>query len=279
MKAIDFTKPGGFPLTQNQLDYLQLAYTEATGALAAMGGSSTIPFIISGMSTSNPSPGDYTITDGWFFYNNEMVRCLAGSISGAIGSSAAYISITASASPLVYNDGSSPNVVLDNIAALQVLPAGTAADATHFPLSALQHFGKGFGIANREAGWNAMTVSTLVADGGVSGTVYFKKDFIANTLHIRGSLTAGNAQNFAASPGTLFYLMGTFPSGYTPANTAYFTGQYFSAGSVKDDLGVGWIKQVNCGISATGQFAINWVRPEIAIGAYGINFNTIVPLD
>lgn len=279
MKSIDFTQPGGFPLTQDQLLYLQQAYTEATGALAAMGGDSTTPYTISGMTITNPATGDYTITDGWFYYNNEMVRCNAGSITGASGSSDAFIVITNAAAPLVYNDGSTPNVVLDQTASLQVLPSGTPTDATHFLLSALRKFGSGFGVANRDTAWKTLIVSTAAPDGGVTGTVFYKKDHTANTLHIRGLLTAANAQNFAASPGTLFYLMGTLPAGYVPNNTAYFTAQYFIATSVKDDLGITWIKQVNGAVNSGGQFYVNWIKPDIALSGYGINFNTIIPLD
>jgi hypothetical protein len=47
MKTIDFTKPGGFPLTQDQLNYLQSAYIEAINALAAMGGGGTSPSCVS----------------------------------------------------------------------------------------------------------------------------------------------------------------------------------------------------------------------------------------
>jgi hypothetical protein len=279
MKSIDFTQPGGFPLTQDQLLYLQQAYTESTRALSAMGGDSSTPYIISGMTVTNPATGDYTITDGWFYYNNEMVRCLAGSITGASGPSDAFIVITNTAAPLVYNDGSTPNVVLDQTASLQVLPSGTPTDATHFLLSALRRFGSGFGAANREAAWKTLAISTPAPDGGVTGTVYYKKDHTANTLHIRGLLTAANAQNFAASPGTLFYLMGTLPAAYVPNNTAYFNAQYFVATSVKDDLGVTWIKQINCAANSGGHFYINWIKPDIAVSGYGINFNTIIPLD
>ena len=67
MKTIDFTKPGGFPLTQDQLNYLQSAYKEAINAVAAMGGSGAVPVIVSGMVVANPSTGDYSITDGWFY--------------------------------------------------------------------------------------------------------------------------------------------------------------------------------------------------------------------
>jgi hypothetical protein len=279
MKSIDFTQPGGFPLTQDQLGYLQAAYTEATAALATMGAGTSTPVIISGMTVSNPSAGNFSVTDGWFFYNNEMVRCIASSVTGASGSAAPFISITSSAAPLVYYDGSAPNVVLEKTAVLQVLPVATSADATRFPLADIKPFGAGFGAANREAVWKTLNVSTAVPDGGVSGTVYYKKDHTANTLHIRGLLTSANAQNFAASPFPLYYLMGTLPVGYIPNNSTYFVATYFGSAVLKDDLGVAWLKQINCGINSTGQFYVNWLRPDIAVAAYGINFNTTIPLD
>jgi hypothetical protein len=122
-------------------------------------------------------------------------------------------------------------------------------------------------------------VSTGAAVGGVTGTVYYKKDFTANTLHIRGALSANDAQNFAASPLAVYSVMGVLPSEYTPVNTAYFTAYYFTSSQIKDDLGIAWLKQINCALNTSGQLYVNWIRPDIAIVGYGINFNTIIPLD
>lgn len=279
MKTIDFTKPGGFPLTQDQLNYLQSAYIEATNALAAMGGGGSLPVVLSGTAVSNPATGDYSVTDGWFFYNGEMIRCEASSVSGATGGSDVYMSITETSTPLIYFDGSTPNVINEKTASLAVLPIGTVADATRFPLTDLTVFGKGFGAANRDAAWKTLSVSTSVPDGGVTGTVHYKKDHTSNTLHIRGVLTAANAQNFAASPGSLFYLMGSLPAAYAPVNTGYFMAQYFGAGLIKDDAGVGWIKQINCAVNTTGGIYMNWIRPDISIVSYALNFSASIVLE
>jgi hypothetical protein len=279
MKLIDFTKPGGFPLTQDQLNYLQQGYEECLNALALSGADGVVPFRISGMDISNPTTGEYIVTGGWLFYDGHLVRFTSGSVTGASGGAEAYVVIATTTSPLVFNDGSTPNVISDMEATLQVLPVGTATDSTHFALSALKPFGFGFGKANREATWNTLSVSTAAIDGGVSGTVYYKKDFTANTLQIRGTLSAANAQNFAGSPGTLFYLTATLPVGYRPAHTGYFTAQYFAGGTVLDNVGVDWIRQVNCSVNFAGQVFVNWVKPDSIIAAYGINFNAILPLD
>lgn len=280
MKTIDFTKPGGFPLTQDQLDYLQQAYIETVSALSLLGNSGgPAPVLISGMALSYPSAGAIAVADGWFLYNGEMVRFTASSVSGLGMGTEAYVVIAATAGTLTYNDGSTPAVILDKTATVQALPTGTPTDAFHFLLSALTPFGKGFGINNREQNWNSIAVSTAPAVGGVTGTVYFKKDFTANTLHIRGFLFANNAQNFAASPGATFVLMATLPAIYIPYNNTYFTGHYYVSSMVTDDLGIAWIKQITCGLSNTGLLYVNWVRPEISVSSYGINFNVILPLD
>lgn len=279
MKSIDFTQPGGFPLTQDQMNYLQQAYSECIKALGAAGGSGTAPYVISGMVITSPSPGNYNVTDGWFMYGGELVHIPAGGISGIPAGYDAYIQITTSSSALTFNNGTTPTVIFDKSGGMVSMPTGTADDATHFAIAHLQPFGAGFGINNREQVWQSLVVNTPAADGGVTGTIYYKKDFTANTLQIRGLLGANNAQNFAASPGALYALMGTLPAGYIPNNTAYFSGYYFGSGLIKDDLGIAWIKQINCGVNNAGQFFANWIRPDVTIVGYAVDFNVTIPLD
>jgi hypothetical protein len=274
MKAIDFTHPGGFPLTQDQLDYLQQAYTECLNAFGAMGGAG--PVIISGMELS-VSGITTTVSDGWFFYNGELIRFNSGSYSSILVGITVLVDITSSSVGLTYNDGSFFPAVLDKAAALFIGPPVTTP--TRFLLADLVPFQVYFGIKGKEAVWNSLSVSTPPASGGVTGTVFYKKNFLTNTLHFRGALTANNAQNFAPSPTALFYLMGTLSAGYIPVNNAYFTGHYYLGGFIQDDLGVSWIKQLSCGVNSIGQISVNWIRPDISIAAYAINFNTIIPLD
>lgn len=274
MKAIDFTHAGGFPLTQDELDYLQQAYTECINAFALMGGSG--PALINGMDVSVVS-GTTTIADGWFFYNGELIKFNTGSYTTIPGGDVVLINITPSVGSLTYNDGSSYGAILNKTATLLLGPSATTA--TQFPFSVMQPFQLVFGQKGRESAWNSLIVNTPVLDGGVTGTIYYKKDLLANTLQLRGFLTANNAQNFAASPGALFYSMGSLPSGYIPGNNTYFTGHYYLASMIKDDLGITWIKQFTCGVNIGGQIMINWIRPDIAIAGYGIVFNTTIPLD
>jgi hypothetical protein len=218
-------------------------------------------------------------TNGWIFYNNELIRFVTSSVAGASGGFEPYVVITPSASALVYHDGSTPPVVQDKDAGLQVLPTGTAADATRFPLTSLRPFGVGLGELNREMVWNSLVVSTPVAEGGVTGTLYYRKNHLTNTLHLRGVLSAANAQNFAGMPGSLFYLMGTLPSGYRPNNNAYFTGQYLFSGSILDSTNSHWIKSINGVFNSAGEILGNWLKPTSTISSYSICLNLSLPLD
>ncbi len=274
MKAIDFTHAGGFPLTQDELNYLQQAYTECINALALMGGAG--PVLINGMGVT-VSGGATTIANGWFFYNGAMVQFTSGSYTTIPAGDVVLVTITPHVTSLTYNDGSSYGAILNASATITLGPSTTTT--TQFPFSTLQPFQLVFGQNGRETAWSSLAVSIPVLSGGVTGTIYYKKDLLANTLHIRGLLTASNAQNFAASPSALFYSMGTLPAGYIPNNNAYFTAQYFVSGLIKDDLGVAWIKQINCALNSIGQISINWIKPDVSIGGYAVEFNSTIPLD
>ncbi len=283
MKLIDFTKPGGFPLTQDRLGYLQTAYTECINALASMGG--TGPFTISGCAVTRThvsgSVYNYTVAAGWVYYQGNMLRVPAVTLSGLNESThAAYMLIVPSTLPLTYNDGSTPSVIFDTSITLTGLPIGTADDSTRFLLSGVVPFGVGFGNRNKENAWTTLPVSTAAVDGGVTGNIYYKKNFLTNTLQLRGFLSSANAQNFAASPFALYYLMGTLPTGYRPSYVEVpFIATYAFANLIKDDLGLAWIKQVNGALNSAGQILINWLKPDTAIAGYAILFDAILMLD
>lgn len=273
MNKTDFSHLGGFPLTQDELDYLQQAYIACINTIAATGVNGSAPYVLTGMAVTG---GGNTVADGWFVYGGELIKFTGSTVTPGAGE-VALVLITDNVSTLVYNDASVFGAHHSKTATLT--HAATVTDASHFPVSALLPFGTGFGLNNREQTWSSLAVSTLAADGGVTGTIYYKKDFTANALQIRGFLTANNAQNFAASPAALYYTMGTLPAGYIPNNNAYFTAYYFIAGLLKDDLGVAWVKQINCAVISSGQIYVNWIRPDATFVDYSIDFNAIIPLD
>ena len=134
MKSIDFTKTGGFPLTQDQLAYLQTAWTEVLNALASATGISTnTPVAVSGMAVT-VAGGNITVTDGWFFYKSQLIR-FSGSTVTPGGTDVAMVLITATANPLTFKDGSTPNVVLESTGSL--ITGASTTDATHFPVTSI----------------------------------------------------------------------------------------------------------------------------------------------
>src|SRR4051812_3253277 len=124
MKAIDFTHAGGFPLTQDELDYLQQAYTECLNAFAVMGGAG--PTLINGMDVSVSGPTT-TVADGWFFYNGELIKFNPGSYTAIPLGDVVLVNITPTVGSLTYNDGSSYGAVFNKTATLLLGPPATTS--------------------------------------------------------------------------------------------------------------------------------------------------------
>ena len=64
-KRVDFTQLGGFPLTQDTLDFMQQSYRDAITGIAKLGGDAVI---LSGMTDSGTA-----VTDGWIMYAGELL--------------------------------------------------------------------------------------------------------------------------------------------------------------------------------------------------------------
>lgn len=275
MRSINFTHSGGFPLTQDELDHMQQAYTECINTLGTLGGNPTLPAIISGMAMSTVGSA-VTIASGWFFYNGTMVK-FTGSTVTPTGTNVPLIVITNNTTSLTYNDGSTFPAVSNVTATLSAGPAVTSS--SQFPYSVAVPYYTQFGLNGRESSWNTLGVGTLASLGGVTGTIYYKKNWITNTLTIHGALTANNAQNFSPSTSAANSLMGTLPAGYIPSTNAFFITYFYASSLFQDDLGVSWVKHMSSVINSAGQIYINFLRPEIAVPAYSVVFNTLIPLD
>jgi len=79
------------------------------------------------------------VRDG-FFITGRYTCAYIGDI-GCGGRKDVYLEIGSSNSTLIFNDGSTPEVVLDNNAALNAQPDSTPEDATRFLLSSLRRSG------------------------------------------------------------------------------------------------------------------------------------------
>lgn len=69
-KNIDFTKNGGFPVTQDTLAFMQEGYNETITALAATYGQYVILSGVEDLGTN--------YSDGWIIYNGELVKFIGG---------------------------------------------------------------------------------------------------------------------------------------------------------------------------------------------------------
>lgn len=85
MQKIDLTKNGGFPLTQDALNFLQTAFKEPMYALGAMFGNKTI---ITGMAV-----GSGSVAEGWFFYNGEPIYFTASTLDTKVSISESLVSV------------------------------------------------------------------------------------------------------------------------------------------------------------------------------------------
>lgn len=273
MKTIDFTQPGGFPLTQDQLGYLQTAFGEVFGAMANLSGNADVPVRITGAVVS----GGGTISAGWVWYKGRAVR-VPGNTVGAPGMGyATYLVMTTAATSLTYNDGSTPNVIIEETAAVDVLVNTTPEDDTHVLASKLVDLGEQLGLSYRESAWQDVTVATGAGNGTITGTIYYKKDRIANTMQIRAALTVSTPGDFAGSPAFDAQVLGTLAVGYRPATAAATFGarvQHVTA-MVTDDAGGTW-QMLPFDILTTGEVVGLFVN---SAASYTVTFNLLVPLD
>ena len=138
-KFIDFTKIGGYPSAQEDLGYLQSAYTEMIQALGAALSNTAGPAIINGcIGSTTIGIGSVTnsLSSGWIIYQGNLVRVVASSATCG-PSYVPYLQIAMTDYTLPFNNATSPGVIMESTASLVAMPVGTADSATLFLLSEL----------------------------------------------------------------------------------------------------------------------------------------------
>lgn len=190
MKTFDFSKNGGFPLTQDALDFMQQDYQEKYKALAAMGG--TGPFIISGMVEASGN-----VSNGTLFYQNEIIPF----VGGAVG---ATIVIQTYSTTLQYGDGNSYAVKTRKEASFGTGPV-------QFNYADLKMFQEGFGARPRSGWINAPTI--------YNGTCQYYFNKLTRTVYVRGTFTHSQALS-SGLPDRKF--QAELPNEVWPAQPVYF---------------------------------------------------------
>ena len=284
MKKIDFTQPGGFPLTQDRLNDMQNAYLDMLAAIAGVGNPGAAPMIMSGMVATVAGP-NVTITDGWFYYQGVVVR-FTGSTHTLSGSLVPVITVATTSSSLVYYNATSPMVIAEKTATWAPGASGIST-ATVFPFATMVPFG-------RENAWSSVNIATMAAVGGASGTLYYRKNYLSNTLELRGQIVVSNPNNlnFGGAPETS-QVLATLPAGYIPNNVAYFRLPLLSGIVAQVDPGYtgvtptqpwSYISDVNGSLDTSGNFNVTLVKWDTSVGGgpvvpYTVYWNTVVPLD
>jgi hypothetical protein len=277
MKAFDFSKPGGFPLTQNRLDYMQQAYTEAIRLLCAKNGDTVGSYLVSGQITRTYTGTgtiyNYAITDGLVLTANEVFRVVGGTLTGVdISTDAPFLEVTRTSSTLTFNDGSTPSVVKDVTLSLVSHPISTPNDATHFNINALLQIGV-------ESSFTTITVSTG-GFGNVTGTIKYRKNFANNHLHIKGSLTVNTPSTLGGATSGAFLSLATLDAVYLPSQIAHFKVFVKGIPYKLNDDSVEYLHDLNGWIDpGTGFLIINFKKPDAGVTSYDVSFNTLIPLD
>lgn len=110
-KGFEFSTLGGMPLNQQRLEWMQAAYSELSGGLAAFFGNNVI---VSGCVVSGN-----TVSDGWIVSGGELLPFI-GTQSGVLDT----FLVREARSPLIFKDGASRNVQFNRFAQF-----GTSAGA------------------------------------------------------------------------------------------------------------------------------------------------------
>ncbi len=275
LTKIDYTATGGFPLTQDVLGTMQDTYTSAINALCAMRGPG--PYILSGCVVST-STFYMTLSDGYIGYNGKLYRVQGASIPSSFR--IPYqpgLLLTTTSTPLTYNNASvNANALQEQYFAFTSIPNGTL-NSSQIPLSLLQLYGAD------------ASYTTAATSGHLSGNIYYRKNYMANTLHLYGTLTVLASSLSATQPytgsnvptGPLYYDLGlTLSAACQPArNTPFTLYVRYHSSMFLDDLGQDFIKQLNGEVTTTGGIAVGAIKPAAGITSYSAYFNCVIPID
>jgi hypothetical protein len=257
MERYDFTQPGGFPFDQNILKDMQEQYLTMMQKLCANFGAG--PYIISGMVQAGGN-----ISDGWFFYNGDLVSFTGGVIPVPGGGSVVLVQITNDTGTLAFDDGTNPVVKISPRAALTV--GATVTDATHFPLTSLLTFPSSFATMIKDA---EVHHAISAAGATITGDIYQRNDFLNKTVRFRGELEIHAG---IASSG-VYNILNT---GVTPPSNAPFIGVVDNGIFTIDSSGKDYVATVPFYVDAAGNLQASVLKTGTN---YFISINAIIPLD
>ena len=286
MKNLNLTDNGGYPMAQDDFNWLQQAYTEAIEAMVQVAGSG--PYALYGAVVTRALSGgtvyNYSISAGWIVYGGVPYRVPAmGPVAIDESVDIAQLVITVTSLPLTFNNTVVNDVINDATIGIAAAVIGTADSGTAFLWSELVTYAVAVGRVGKDANYSTLVVNTLAANGGVTGNIKYSKDYIANTVHIKSTLTVNDPYNLVASPGFTAYLLGGLPAGYYCGTYMYFVAVASvvdgTPNYLKDDGGTQYIKQINMFVDPAGNVYALLVKPAAGVAIYNFEFNCVLPLD
>lgn len=243
MNRIDFTNLKGFPLCQDDLDFMNQNYLSAFAAIAKLCGSKTILWGVEHIGSN--------VTDGWISYNGELIQFIGGTY-------AAKVVITETPVPLTFGDNVAHDVIYTKTATCGVSGAFDYSELV--PLRELQNVwmpgdlkmknvdatyvaanfnGTGYGI-NREVGWRIFSYAVP----GSAGKVFVNLDLLDTDFNIVGNTGGEKAHTLmiAEMPAHThdeMVFQAVNNGGLKPAGFLNTTGSLTNSGSVTGSRGGG----------------------------------------
>lgn len=267
-KFSDYNQLGGFPATIEDWVHDRTGIYETISALYADGAAT--PMILSG------SLGSFA----WLVINREVVPYTAPSTLPPLSlGSAYYIVIVETKSPATFQDLSVKNAI--DCTRVATLVVASSAPSGGVLLDSFVEFKKVFGDASRGA-WQTFWNGTGTA---FDGTVFYKKNILANTLQLRGSITvkaSGISSSVGITDPRYWNIPATspLPIDCRPAFTAPFIAHYrYHLSSISEINASDFIDQLNAEVTTGGGIMIGLRKPASPATAYTVTFNTIIPLD
>lgn len=271
MNHVDFSQPGGFKLTENTMEFMQASYIDAIIALCQPGVAvpANTPVIISGMQVSGSH-----YYDGFFFYNGELIKFTGvadiGLIPACAGGLVLGYVITETVTQLEFFDGNIRDARFAKTAAL-----GCGANAVSADFIPLTTAFKTYAEYLEPTGKTAEVHVGGISNNGVTGDVYYRKNKLTNTLHVRGTLTL-TAASVSATP--TYTNLASLSSAYRPASqdATFVAVQRYHSAVVMDSTSTFDIRHLNCELKTNGDLNIGAIKGATD---YTVTFNVIIPLD
>lgn len=259
MNGFDFTQTGKFPVTQENLDFMQKSLSETSEWLGLFEGVQ-MPVILSGVDPIAIPP--YGYTDGWLIVDGEILKFIGG-----VGN---YFEINEQRENVIFEGGQPKDVKITRWAEA-VTGSGT-------PISGLWRFHDLLSArALASTKWEEYQIPST-GTPQISGTLYMRINKMSRQLHIRGSLTVANAQSVPI-PSLYYSLLDDIAEQYVPAFTVplNFYVRYHSAAQIRDHNGSNMIILLG-ELTASGGLNFAPIRPESGVTAYTVHINQVISL-